>query len=114
MEVIEARPQHGFGCGFVPGGSSLHSIGSAHGPDAATFKAASTAVLEPEKFDGGLAFMFETSAMLQLTPDAADPANGTVQPKYAACWEGLPRATIPNEAELSPAKLSRVDVGMSC
>ena len=101
--------------GFCPGGASLHVASTPHGPDSAAYAAAIAADTSvPKKFDGGLAFMFETSAMLQLTPDAADPANGTVQPKYAACWEGLPRATIPNEAELSPAKLSRVDVGMSC
>ena len=44
------------------------------------------------KFDGGLAFMFETSALLSLTSHAA--TSGAVQRNYAACWEGLPRARI--------------------
>ena len=49
--------------GFVPGGSSLHSCMSAHGPDATTFNKASTAELKPEYFDKGLAFMFETKCV---------------------------------------------------
>jgi len=83
--------------GFSPGGASLHVAATPHGPDAAAYAAAIAAdTSAPRKFDGGLAFMFETSAMLQLTSSAADPANSTVQHEYATCWEGLPRATIPD------------------
>ena len=39
---------------------------TAHGPDVATFDAASKCPLKPEKFDGGLAFMFETAAILKV------------------------------------------------
>ena len=80
--------------GFAPGGASLHVASTPHGPDAASYAAAiacDTSV--PKKFDGGLAFMFETSAMLKLTQHAC--ASGAVQHNYAACWEGLPRASIP-------------------
>lgn len=40
--------------GFQPGGASLHSIMTPHGPDADTFDRASAAELKPEKFTAGL------------------------------------------------------------
>ena len=44
--------------GFVPGGSSLHSCGTPHGPDGKVFDAASHAELKPVKVPGtDLAFM---------------------------------------------------------
>mmetsp|Transcript_10229 Transcript_10229/g.23950 ORF Transcript_10229/g.23950 Transcript_10229/m.23950 type:complete len:430 (+) Transcript_10229:67-1356(+) len=53
--------------GFEPGGVSLHPCMIAHGPDAETFEKASKAdTSKPEKFEGGLAFMFETSAVLKV------------------------------------------------
>merc|ERR1712000_449045 len=53
--------------GFVAGGSSLHSCMPPHGPDEPTFVGASTAELAPMKFDAGLAFMFESDYMMNLT-----------------------------------------------
>ncbi|GCB63378.1 hypothetical protein scyTo_0009656 [Scyliorhinus torazame] len=48
--------------GFLPGGGSLHSIMTPHGPDAECFEKASKAKLEPERVaDGTMAFMFESS-----------------------------------------------------
>jgi len=85
--------------GFVPGGASLHGISTPHGPDAAAFAAATamdTSV--PKKFEGGLAFMFETNAMLNLTEFATDASHGLLQSNYRKCWEGLPRASVPREA----------------
>jgi homogentisate 1,2-dioxygenase len=86
--------------GFVPGGASLHLASTPHGPDAAAYAGAiaiDTSV--PKKTDpNGLAFMFETSAMLNLTARAVDPDNGCVQPNYAKCWQGLPRAKVPARA----------------
>jgi homogentisate 1,2-dioxygenase len=85
--------------GFAPGGASLHLASTPHGPDADAYAAALAADTSvPKKFDGGLAFMFETSAMLQLTSHAAK--SGAVQHTYGesdACWKGLPRASIPAE-----------------
>ena len=40
--------------------------------------------------------MFETSAMLALTPAAVESA--IVQPNYTECWDGIPRASIPHDA----------------
>jgi homogentisate 1,2-dioxygenase len=78
--------------GFVPGGASLHGVSTPHGPDAATFAAASAAdTSKPSKFTGGLAFMFETTALLRLSKFAAEPAHGMLQTEYYRCWEGLPR-----------------------
>lgn len=75
--------------GFLPGGASLHNCMSPHGPDALTFDKASTAELKPDKFDAGLSFMFETSAIL-MVPDAARTAAWR-ELDYYKCWEPLPR-----------------------
>ncbi len=68
----------------MAGGASLHSCMSAHGPDAPTFAKASTAELAPAKFDAGLAFMFETSLTLKLTPFALRAPHRDAS--YPACW----------------------------
>jgi hypothetical protein len=54
--------------GFMPGGASLHSCMTPHGPDKNTFDKASDPSQEqkPVYFDQGLAFMFECNAMLQV------------------------------------------------
>ena len=73
--------------GFVPGGSSLHSIMSPHGPDATTYEKASKAELKPHYMDGGLAFMFESCYMLKVSPQAL---NGEHRQKdYQECWQGI-------------------------
>ena len=73
--------------GFVPGGASLHSAMSAHGPDAPTVARAEAAALAPEKFDVGLAFMFESAATLRVTQEALDAPH--LDKEYAACWAAL-------------------------
>mmetsp|Transcript_4345 Transcript_4345/g.12708 ORF Transcript_4345/g.12708 Transcript_4345/m.12708 type:complete len:466 (-) Transcript_4345:97-1494(-) len=81
--------------GFLPGGSSLHGIGTAHGPDAPTFRAASAVdTSTPTKFDAGTAFMFETRAPLKLAPFAADTEGPIFDGDYMACWDELPRASV--------------------
>jgi homogentisate 1,2-dioxygenase len=79
--------------GFVPGGASLHSCMTAHGPDADTFVKASTEALEPVKFGGGLAFMFETTYMLALTDYALACEQRDVE--YQKCWSKLPKLFDP-------------------
>ena len=59
----DAKKQKGPKEGFVPGGASLHSCMSPHGPDKTTFEKASAAKLDPVRFDKGLAFMFESSCV---------------------------------------------------
>ena len=73
--------------GFTAGGSSLHSCMSAHGPDALTSERAMAADLEPQKLDGTMAFMFETSQVLRPTEFAL--ANPALQSNYDACWDGI-------------------------
>ena len=73
--------------GFVPGGGSLHNCMSGHGPDAATFDAASTAKLEPRYIADTLAFMFETRFVIRPTQFALD--TPALQRDYWRCWNGL-------------------------
>ena len=73
--------------GFVPGGASLHNCMSGHGPDAATFDAASSAKLEPRYIADALAFMFETRFVIRPTRFAME--TPALQRDYWRCWNGL-------------------------
>ena len=73
--------------GFVPGAGSLHNCMSGHGPDAATFDAASTAKLEPRFLGDTLAFMFETRHIIRPTRFALE--TPLLQRDYWKCWQGL-------------------------
>eukprot|EP01087_Luapelamoeba_hula_P007990 TRINITY_DN1982_c0_g1_i1.p1 TRINITY_DN1982_c0_g1~~TRINITY_DN1982_c0_g1_i1.p1 ORF type:complete len:455 (-),score=62.84 TRINITY_DN1982_c0_g1_i1:39-1379(-) len=75
--------------GFVPGGGSLHSCMTPHGPDTTTYTGASKAELKPERVaESALAFMFESTYMLALTPLAEKGEN--VDENYVSCWKGFP------------------------
>lgn len=73
--------------GFLPGGGSLHNCMSGHGPDATTFEAASNAVLQPQKLDKTMAFMFETRLLIHPTRVAMESPQ--LQKDYLQCWQGL-------------------------
>jgi homogentisate 1,2-dioxygenase len=75
--------------GFVAGGGSLHNCMSGHGPDAATFDAASDAKLEPQYQGNTLAFMFESRFILRPTKFAME--GSLLQSDYWKCWQGLRR-----------------------
>ena len=75
--------------GFAPGGLSLHSCMSAHGPDATTVERAMAAELVPQKIDNALACMFETRQLLRPTRHALEIPE--LQRDYDACWQGLRR-----------------------
>ena len=80
--------------GFVPGGSSLHSIMTPHGPDAASYyDNVRKECKEPTKFDGGLAFMFESAAMCKVSKYALGCEQR--ETTYACCWDGF-KSTFPN------------------
>jgi len=83
--------------GFLPGGASLHSMMSPHGPDRTTFEEASSAELKPVRVaDGTQAFMFETSLMMSLTEWALKQSN-KVQADYVdKSWGGLQKLFDPN------------------
>ncbi|RKO98602.1 hypothetical protein CXG81DRAFT_30419 [Caulochytrium protostelioides] len=85
--------------GFLPGGASLHSCMTAHGPDRATFELASTAPLAPH-YVASAAFMFETCYTLALSKWALDPAlpgGRVLQRQYYQCWSGLERRFRPDQ-----------------
>ncbi len=79
--------------GFNPGGASLHNAMSGHGPDAATFEAASRAELKPEYLDKTLAFMFE-SRYPWIPTQWAMEASKLLQKDYPNCWGAIKPAKI--------------------
>ena len=82
--------------GFNPGGGSLHSMFTPHGPDAATFVKASNAELKPERVaENTMAFMFETSVILSPTPYAMKTSQ-KLQPEYYKVWQDLKPYFDPN------------------
>lgn len=79
--------------GFVPGGASLHNCMSGHGPDAATFEAATKAELKPQYLAHTLAFMFETRFIIQPTRFAL--SSEALQNDYWQCWQELQKNFVP-------------------
>ncbi|XP_053159240.1 homogentisate 1,2-dioxygenase isoform X1 [Hemicordylus capensis] len=73
--------------GFLPGGATLHSMMTPHGPDAECFEKASTSKLEPERIaEGTMAFMFESSLSLAVTKWGL---KAGLDKNYYKCWEPL-------------------------
>lgn len=73
--------------GFSPGGASLHSCMSAHGPDDSTVQLATEAALHPHKIEQTMAFMFETRHVLRPSRAALELAQ--MQTDYDSCWAGM-------------------------
>ncbi|KAG7275057.1 hypothetical protein CRUP_001777 [Coryphaenoides rupestris] len=69
--------------GFQPGGGSLHSIMTPHGPDLDCFEKSSTATLKPER-----AFMFESSFSMAVTKWGLETCQ-RLDKSYYQCWEHL-------------------------
>ncbi|MEO6247977.1 MAG: homogentisate 1,2-dioxygenase [Sphingomicrobium sp.] len=78
--------------GFEPGGMSLHNRMSAHGPDLASWRAATEAELKPLRIEGTMAFMIESC--WPFRPTAA--ALASAQPDYDGAWSDFPKAVIPD------------------
>lgn len=75
--------------GFYPGGATLHSIMTPHGPDANCFEQASSAKLAPQRVaDGTQAFMFESSLSMAVTKYAEETSN-KLDEAYYECWQKL-------------------------
>ncbi|XP_048360402.1 homogentisate 1,2-dioxygenase [Sphaerodactylus townsendi] len=73
--------------GFLPGGATLHSMMTPHGPDAECFEKASTSKLEPERIaEGTMAFMFESSLSMAVTKWGL---KTSLDKTYFKCWESL-------------------------
>ena len=79
--------------GFAPGALSLHNMMADHGPDLASWQAASDAALAPHRIDGTMAFMVESCWPYRLTRFALDCAER--QHDYDSAWAGFPKATLP-------------------
>lgn len=86
--------------GFVPGGASLHSPMTSHGPDAGTVIKASSGDLKPQFFGKGLAFMFETASTMRLSEWALGAPHR--DDGYQKCWAPIPRRFDPTEKPPSP------------
>eukprot|EP01136_Pigoraptor_vietnamica_P024409 Opistho-1_new@77439 len=82
--------------GFAPGGGSLHSMMTPHGPDLDCFQKASAAKLTPVRVaDGTQSFMFESSLGLMMTEWGERTCN-KVQAEYYKVWDGLRSFFDPN------------------
>jgi homogentisate 1,2-dioxygenase len=80
--------------GFAPGGLSLHNLMSGHGPDVASWKAASEAELAPRKIEGSMAFMVESCWPFRPTAFAMETSS--LQKDYDRAWGGFPKARLPD------------------
>jgi len=75
--------------GFLPGGASLHSMMTPHGPDTLCFERASNETLYPTRVaDGTQAFMFESSLSLAVTKWGEETCQ-KLDNNYYKCWQGL-------------------------
>lgn len=73
--------------GFVPGGFSLHSCMTPHGPDKATYLRGINEPDVPNKLDGTMAFMFETRLPLAINSEALRWPE--LEANYISCWAGF-------------------------
>jgi len=82
--------------GFQPGGASLHSMMTPHGPDSECFEKALTDELKPQKIaEGTMSFMFESCLSLGVTPWALTQCQ-KVDSDYWKCWQPLKKHFDPN------------------
>ena len=79
--------------GFAPGGLSLHNLMSGHGPDVASWDAASETELKPHKIEDTLAFMVESC--WPFRPTAFAMGCTALQQDYDEAWGGFPKAELP-------------------
>ncbi|XP_047964297.1 homogentisate 1,2-dioxygenase [Salvia hispanica] len=75
--------------GFLPGGASLHSCMTPHGPDTKTYEAtiAMENEAEPKRISNTMAFMFESCLMPRVCPWALE--SPYMDHEYYQCWIGL-------------------------
>ncbi|KAI8048992.1 homogentisate 1,2-dioxygenase-like protein [Syncephalis plumigaleata] len=79
--------------GFLPGGASLHSMMTPHGPDATTVEGATKATLNPVRVaDGTQAFMFESSLMVRPTRWSLQHQDH----EYWEAWQPIKKTFDPN------------------
>ncbi|WP_436278403.1 homogentisate 1,2-dioxygenase [Ottowia thiooxydans] len=83
----------GKGNAFMPGGFSLHTQMTPHGPDTSSFHRGADEAQVPSKLDATFAFMIETRLPLSLNPAALQWP--TLDKRYVEAWSGLARAALP-------------------
>ncbi|PIA57977.1 hypothetical protein AQUCO_00500124v1 [Aquilegia coerulea] len=94
--------------GFLPGGASLHSCMTPHGPDTLTFEETlrSGSDAGPHRIADTLAFMFESSLIPRVCPWALQSPH--MDHNYYQCWIGLRSHFSHDEMDCkSPEKQSR-------
>jgi len=75
--------------GFCPGGATLHSMMTPHGPDNKCFEDWTEKQLGPIKVaEGTQAFMFETSFQLAVTRWGEETCN-KLDKEYYKCWQAI-------------------------
>lgn len=75
--------------GFNPGGASLHSMMTPHGPDLQCFEHGKNQELKPQRVaDGTQAFMFESSLSMAVTKWGEDTCQ-KLDKNYYECWQQL-------------------------
>ncbi|GLH13955.1 Homogentisate 1,2-dioxygenase [Gryllus bimaculatus] len=77
--------------GFAPGGATLHSMMTPHGPDAQCFAAAAAAPLRPER----VADATQSSLGLSVTKWGEETCQ-KLDHDYFKCWQGLQKHFDPN------------------
>lgn len=88
--------------GFLPGGATLHSMMTPHGPDTQCFERASSETLVPKRVaDGTQAFMFESSLSLAVTKWGEETCQ-KLDNSYYQCWQALKKHFNP---KLQPGAL---------
>ncbi|KAI0226873.1 Homogentisate 1,2-dioxygenase [Lamellibrachia satsuma] len=87
----EAKPE-----GFQPGGATLHSMMTPHGPDTNCYEKNSHGKLEPERIaEGTMAFMFETCLGLAVT-QWGETSCEKLDRDYYMCWQSLKKHFNPH------------------
>ncbi|KAK2715700.1 homogentisate 1,2-dioxygenase-like [Artemia franciscana] len=83
--------------GMLPGGASLHSMMTPHGPDYKCFEMASNADLKPMRLaEGTQSFMFESCLQLAVTAWAEKECE-KLDAEYYKCWEPLKKHFNPEQ-----------------
>ena len=98
--------------GFAPGGATLHSMMTPHGPDAKCFDDWSTRELGPIRVaENTMAFMFETCFGLSLTK-WGESICAKLDPKYKDDWKGIKSDFNEHEKEEQKAFRTLADMSM--
>lgn len=80
----------GKGESFAPGSASLHNCMAGHGPDADTYRRATSSELQPQYLDDTMTFIIETQLPIRPTKWALESA--LLDRDYYKTWQGLTKS----------------------